>query len=145
MFTPLTRSLDKEICETMCIASKLCCYSPSSSSEQISQTTDVCSLFLFVLSSSSWLAQAGHECQNHGWSSAGHCPQSARCLVLSFNTGLRFSWRTWWGGDFHATLFLLFACLSSGLGEHLYRASVPSFKFWSKATALQGRAAGRLA
>lgn len=49
MSTPFTRSLDKEICETMCIASELCCYSPSSISEQISQTTDVCSLFLFML------------------------------------------------------------------------------------------------
>lgn len=49
MFTPLTRSLDKEICETMCIASELCCYSPSSISVQISQTTDVYSLFPFVL------------------------------------------------------------------------------------------------
>jgi len=76
MFTPLTRSLDKEICETMCITSKLCCYSPSSSSEQTSQTTDVYSLFSFVLRvPRPGLPELGANVRTMGGHlSAGPCP-----------------------------------------------------------------------
>lgn len=110
MFTPLTRCLDKEICETMCIAWELCCYSPSSISEQISQTTDVYSLFSFVLRIPyPGLPEVGTNVRVRG----GHL--QVPVLVLQwgqswldlFNTDLRLSWQSWCGDNFHATSFLL--------------------------------------
>lgn len=110
MFTPLTRSLDKEICETMCVALKLCCYSPSSSSEQISQTTDVYSLFSFVL-----------RVPRPGLPGVGTNVRTMGChlqvtvsvrLVLrgSLQLGFEIDMTVWIWGDFHATPFLWLVC-----------------------------------
>lgn len=150
MFTPLTRSLDKEICETMCIASELCCYSPSSISEQISQTTDVYSLLSFVLRiPSPGLPEVGTNVRARvvicrSLSLTLQCGQSWLDLC---NTGLRLSWQSWCGDNFHAASFLLlliFFWIDRAWVGHLYPDSALSFKIWSKNTGLWGRSAGGL-
>lgn len=149
MFTPFTRSLDKEICETMCIASELCCYSPSSISEQISQTTDVYSLYSYVLRIPyPGLPEVGTNVRARG----------VICRSLSlhvsgqswhdlFNTGFRLSWQSWCGDNFRATSFCclhIFFCIRRAWVGHFYPAFSPSSKIWSKNTGLQVRSAGRL-